>query len=395
MASSDQLAREVRRELLDTDLAKVVPRSYSRLTPEALRSPSGKVGDAGRGAVLVQIESVLDIGYSASSQLEIAEARREARRANVDPNYVPAGVQAAQPTQSQGFDHMASFQAQEDDKVQASTLFPRRMLKLELSDGSMCGKASAIELQRISGLDMNTTRIGSKLLLKGALIKDDYLLLTPKTAVMEGGVVQEKDKVAEDKLIMQLRAQLGKPGRGEKATPLVQASGNNNTAVASSTKEAEEAVPERSFSPDEDESMLLAMLADEEEVMASTSKHSAAVRHDHKTGERGPSTAEHSTSNKEAPPPTRKRATLIIPEGMSQTSAGQPRSQQVDVIVKPKATQEDPISLVESDDDDLVASIPDTNLSGAGNLVAGKEEEHATLSNSRYEPIVIESSPEP
>ncbi len=35
---------------------------------------------------------------------------------------------------------------------------------------------------------MNTTKIGCKLLLKGAMVKDGYLLLTPQSVVVEGGV---------------------------------------------------------------------------------------------------------------------------------------------------------------------------------------------------------------
>ena len=122
--SPQQLTVAVRRALLDTDLALVVSPSYTQLSPEALRSHTGKFGDAGRGAVLVQVESMIDIGYSASTQLEIAEARLEARRSNIDPNV------ESKPTQPPSTDHMAEFQASEDDKLSSTTLYPRRMLKV-------------------------------------------------------------------------------------------------------------------------------------------------------------------------------------------------------------------------------------------------------------------------
>ncbi len=79
---------------------------------------------------------------------------------------------------------------------------------VELSDGRE--KAVAIELQRVGRLDMNTTRVGTKLLLKGVEVKDGYLMMTPQNVVVEGGWVEEKDRFAEDRLMERLRAQLGK-----------------------------------------------------------------------------------------------------------------------------------------------------------------------------------------
>ncbi|CCF49699.1 uncharacterized protein UHO2_07349 [Ustilago hordei] len=388
-ASPDQLARSVRQELLDTDLAKVVPPSYSRLSPDALLSASGKVGDAGRGAVLAQIESMIDIGYSASSQLEIAEARREARRANIDPNDVPAEVKAAQ--SSSAMDHMADFQAQEDDKIQATTIFARRMLKLELSDGGKDDNVFAIELERIPGLDMNAAKMGTKLLLKGALIKDSYLLLTSKTVAVEGGWVREKDQVAEDTFINKLRSQLGKPPLGDNATG--HPDGPSNNAIPEPSSNGAASAEQRGFSPDDDESELLAALEAEEEMKinapirpARTTENAAAKG----------STANHkgSASLAASQASTSKRMDLVIPEPLSQGSAGKLHSQRSSGAEKLKATQEatqeDPILLLESDDnDELFAAIPDIVLDDAGSRRSEKE------SNSRNDPIVIESSPEP
>lgn len=386
-ASSDQLARSVRQELLDTDFSKVVPASYSRLSSDVLLSASGKVGDAGRNAVLVQIESMIDIGYSASSQLEIAEARREARRANIDPNDVPAEVKAAQTASSN--DHMADFQAQEDDKIQASTVFPRRMLKLELSDGGKDANVFAIELERIPGLDMNTTKIGSKLLLKGALIKDGYLLLTPKTVTVEGGCVREKDEAAEDILIEKLRSQLGKPPLGDRAGG--DQDGSSNNAITATSASGSASNQQHGFSPDDDESELLAALEAEEERRASAaarpakSASSAAAR-----ASTGVDQVLDLIAESEPQPSTSKRTNLVIPETLLHGSSGHLENQRSSGSVKPKATQEDPISLIDSDDDDeLFASIPDTVLAGA----ASKRTENT--SNTRHDPIVIDSSPEP
>ncbi|KAJ1020672.1 hypothetical protein NDA16_004065 [Ustilago loliicola] len=344
---------------------------------------SGKVGDAGRSAVLVQVESMIDIGYSASSQLEVAEARREARRANIDPNDVPAEVKAAQTASSA--DHMADFQAQEDDKIQASTIFPRRMLKLELSDGGKDANVFAIELERIPGLDMNTTKIGTKLLLKGALIKDGYLLLTPKTVSVEGGSIREKDQVAEDTFINTLRSQLGKPPIGDDAASDL--NGSSSNAVAGFCTSGAASVQQRGFSPDDDESELLAALDAEEETRASAPTRTARPEASAASND---STGRDKASGFMAGPQssTKKRTNLVIPEPLSQGSARKLDCQRSSGAAKPKATQEDPISLIESDDDELFANIAETVMSGADS----RRTENA--SNSRNDPIVIESSPE-
>ncbi|GAC93029.1 hypothetical protein PHSY_000590 [Pseudozyma hubeiensis SY62] len=423
LSGPDQLARSVRQELLESDLSDVVAASYGRLTTEALGSSSGKIGDSGRGAILVQIESMIDIGYSASSQLEIAEARREARRANVDPNDVPAEAKAAADS-----DHMADFQAQEDDKIQTTTVYPRRMLKLELSDGSKSGKVSAVELQRVSDLDMNTTRIGAKLLLKGASIMDGCLMITPQTVSLEGGYAPEKHRVAEDKFIDKLRAQLGKAPQSH-----TQANGAHSTATLTSNgvgnpHQNANAV-ERGFSPDDDESELLAALEAEEEMMvaAATSSKGGLASTETKPAsssnnvQKPSSSAALASANQAAAVAAgRQRATLILPEGMTQASAETPRSQRSDAPPRASATQQDPILLIDSDgdenddddddddddDEEFLVALPDALLSGADEAVEHEQKRprpepnrlgatsSAALSNSREQPIVIGSSPE-
>lgn len=406
-ASSDQLAKAVRQELLDSDLAKVVPASYSRINAAALTSSSGKIGESGRGAILVQIESMIDIGYSASYQLEIAHARRDARCANMDPNQVPAESNTA--TEA---DHVADFQAQQDDKIQATTVYPRRMLKLELADGGNGTSVCAIEWQRIIGLDMNTTKIGTKLLLKGVAVKDGCLLLTPQTVVVEGGCVREKDQVAEDRFIDKLRSQLGKPPQSDTPADGERVAITPTHGAAPRSEKVEDF--RRGSSPDEDECELLAALEAEEEIMtAASSSKRPTVSTNTASSSTNKDTGNAQSiiiSDSALPPPTGRRpATLIVPEGMTQSSGGKVRSQRAaDAPPKTHATQEDPISLIDSDDDDLFASIPDSILGGTGSAGMGGFERSQqgdgrqsssmppkALHSSREEPIVIESSPEP
>lgn len=292
--SNDQLARSVRQRLLETDLAQVVVASYSRIAPEKLQAANGKVGDSGRGAVLVQIESMIDIGCSAASQLEIAEARVEARRSNKDPNEAYAGLKpaASASSSSSGADAMAAFDAQEEGKSQGNTIYPRRMLKLELSDGGSSANVWAIELERIGGLDMNTTKMGSKLLLKGAQVNKGYLLLTPATVSVEGGGVSAKQAVAEEKLIATLRAQLGPPRR-KRGMPSKPQAISNHAHDGNGSNHTTTAAQDR-FSPDEDESMLLAALEAEAEAgvdeaaAAQLAEREASLPHETKPESGGP-----------------------------------------------------------------------------------------------------------
>ncbi|EST08425.1 protein of unknown function DUF1767 [Kalmanozyma brasiliensis GHG001] len=377
----DQLARAVRQILLDSDLAEVSSASSSRLTA-ALRS--AKIGDAGRAAVVVQIESMLDIGHSASVQLEIAEARREMRRSNVDPN-----TSLAEETKTQGAatsaDHMADFQAQEDDKVMGTTVFPRRMLRLELSDGRQ--KVTAIELQRIPGLDMNTTRMGAKLLLKGVNVKDGYALLTPQTVGVEGGAVDEKDSFWEEKLIERLRAQLGKPKEDESGPRGRPIRGPEGAESGTNARE------KRGFSPDDDESALLAALEAEQEMMAvaSTSRGTGATAN---TKLNPPNSNRATTSAApQSPAAARQRATLVVPDSMQSSNANS-RTQ-----VKSSATQENPIAIIDSDDE-VFADVPDEAFAGLEDVEMNAQTKRKSersgetkpgASNSWAEPIVIDS----
>lgn len=395
---------------------------------------------------------MIDIGIPLSTQLEIAQSRLEARASNVDPNAIPSDTKPTQPAN----DHMSDFQAQEDNLTQSSTIFPRRMLKLELSDGSKGPNVFGIELQRIAGLDMNTTKIGTKVLLKGVMVRDGYLLLTPKGVVVEGGEVREKDVVGEERLVGWLREKLGKPKVEERA--VLRSTEDQNAAArvpagaakrdfspdedeymllaaldgSSSARDgnATARVPaaagaEREFSPDEDEYMLLAALdgsgsarggnttarvpaaaaaergfsPDEDEYMllAALDAEEKAVM--------GSASAPKQHNTDAAPAPTRKPAALVVPEGMT-------RSQQSGSNTKREETT---ISIVDSDDDELFksfdddeneklfASIPDDVLSivDSGSQAGQKQQRAAakppasSLSNSRDDPILIESSPEP
>lgn len=348
-ASDNQLAQSVRQKLLETDLAQVVTSSYRQLSQVLTKASAGKVGDTGRGAVLLQIESMIDIGHSSSTQLEIAEARRNVK-ATIDGESLLASAQQDSMNSTAllaSGDHMTDFQAQEEGKMQSATVFPHRMLKLDLSDGSNHGlnRMVAIEVDRIPALDMNKTKIGAKLLIKGAPIRSGYILLSPKEVQVEGGQVHEKAVTADANLINALRAKLGKP-------PVA-------IATAPATEEAVQVGPEavarkRVIDVDDfddvgdDDSLFLAALDAQEETSASPFKPLFP-----------------------SPPssPARKRQ-LVVPQTLKEKTDNK------------HFANSDPISLLDSDDEELFAALDEDALANP-------------FATSRDDPIVIESSPEP
>ena len=59
-------------------------------------------------------------------------------------------------------DHMADFEAQEEEAGKSATVFSRRTLRFELSDGWSPFNVHAFEHERVPSLDMNTTPLGCK-----------------------------------------------------------------------------------------------------------------------------------------------------------------------------------------------------------------------------------------
>lgn len=277
---------------------------------------------------------------------------------------------------------MADFQAAEEDKFSSTTIFPRRMLKVEFSDGSKSGnRVWGIERDRVVGLDMNTTNLGAKVLLKGVQVEKGLLMMNGRTVVVEGGRVREKDEGKEERLIEKLRQQLGKP-------PLETANANNEKAAeVQGRATSATAREERGFSPDEDEEMMLAALEAEAELSAANGSKPQA-----------------SSSRKPQPqplpsPPKRTAASLVIPEDMAPRSGS-------GADVKGLAFSKGGgamITLIDSDneDDGLFRSVPDELLSGRGlsKQAAQTSSTRAAPSKAsqglREDPILIESSPEP
>ncbi|PWY99851.1 hypothetical protein BCV70DRAFT_161850 [Testicularia cyperi] len=370
-ASEDQLAKAVRQALLDADLSDVVAPEYRQFG-----RPIEKMGEPGRGAVLLQIESMVDIGFSLSTQLDIAEARRDVRASlGADPLLDTGKLE----TEAKDVDdHMANFQAQEEENYQSTTVFPRRMLKLELSDGSEGGarRMVAVEIQRVPGLDMNTTPVGTKLLLKGAAMKKDYILLTPKDVQVEGGYVANKAKQGDEVFISKLRTKLGKPAQKAEATqgqgqPLIP-----QTETGVLTNESASADDD-----DDDESFLLAALDAEEEIIASQGPAPLSKQNAASKGSQAGSVV--------------SRSQVTLPNRIKSSSS---QSQSKPALTAQASNRTAPISLIDSDDEDedkFFANLPEPDVVMQSIGSSSGESARPNISNTWNDPIVIESSPEP
>ncbi|SPO37825.1 uncharacterized protein PSFLO_03302 [Pseudozyma flocculosa] len=290
--TDDQLAKQVRQQLLAADLATAARRGA--LAGDMRNVKDGAVGAGPKKAVMVQVVSIVDIGISAATQLEVAEARKAARStlggaALLNPATSTLNATASARDLDEGrvaidedAAHMADFNAKEEKAGIQATVFPRKMLQLELSDGHG-PPVTAFELERVAGLDMNQTRLGCK------------ILLAPRCVTIEGGEVEEWEAEAESRLINKLRQKLGKApleptstgdAAAERTGPTAQA--RASTASSTTTKAARRPLPSAShtngrttskpealddfhFDDDEDESFLLAAAEMETDLVAPAS----------------------------------------------------------------------------------------------------------------------------
>ncbi|PWN52793.1 hypothetical protein IE53DRAFT_249926 [Violaceomyces palustris] len=260
--SDAELLSRVRQRLLASDMSAF---SMSPTLPDNVPSHvDGWVGAGPRKAVMVQIVSILDIGVSAQSQLDVAEARKAAKtmlggEAMLDPSGSAPGStvnttdlgDVEPPASLQGDDPMADFYAQEDEAGRPATVFSRKMLRMELSDGHNKVLAPAFEHKRIANLDMNSMQLGCKLLLRGAKIRHGHILLSPSCVTVLGGRVDDLADRFEDSLINKLRAKLGKGPiePGKKSEPTSQPHSNLEDFVPDLDEDEEEALMEAEMAP--------------------------------------------------------------------------------------------------------------------------------------------------
>ncbi|POW13405.1 hypothetical protein PSTT_03842 [Puccinia striiformis] len=171
-----QLIKKIENQLLLSDLSTSTTNEGSPLTDlrnseteEVERQIKIKELPPNRG-VLVQIQSITEIGHSALSLQTVHSKIMD---------------------DVQGRDRVLDLEDPESEDRQAPIVYPRAMLKLTISDGHH--SLPAIEYQKIEGLNLSETPLGCKLLIKAATVRRGIVLLTPENTTIKGFQVDELD----------------------------------------------------------------------------------------------------------------------------------------------------------------------------------------------------------
>lgn len=152
-----------------------------------------------------------DIGVSAQAQLDVLEARSQARQTAGGAAQLEEANKGDNNANEQP-DHMADFNASEEAASLPATVFPRSStMQLTLSDGHTT--IQAFEHRRLPWLTMTEPPLGSKVVLRGAKVHSGHVLLTQECIELKGGRVESMDNEWEENMIDELRGKLGKPRR--------------------------------------------------------------------------------------------------------------------------------------------------------------------------------------
>ncbi|KAF8340570.1 uncharacterized protein EI90DRAFT_2083060 [Cantharellus anzutake] len=190
----DNIYRHVNTQYLSSDLSdSTIPHSGipTAITDETKKAVIGTLATG--GPVLVQINAMTEIGHSAFNLRNVRQTRID----KVDM----AGLAEEIDEKEDG----PSIHEGEDFGVPD---YPHSMLRMALSDGSRT--LQAMEYRKISALQLGTTPLGCKLLLKNVTVRRGIALLEPKnTTVFAGSRVEELD-VQQDILFNRgLRLRMG------------------------------------------------------------------------------------------------------------------------------------------------------------------------------------------
>lgn len=188
-----------------TSLAETSPLKEVKISEQPFeRQP--KVKQLSSRGILVQIQSITEIGHSALSLQTVHQKLQD---------------------DAQGRDRVVDLEDPESQDRQAPISYPRAMLKFELSDGHYT--VPAIEYQKINGLNLAETPLGCKLLIKSPMVRRGLLLLTPENTTIKGFQVDEldanRDQTFRDGLQARLRSVATTRGTNQ-AHPAVNQNGN-------------------------------------------------------------------------------------------------------------------------------------------------------------------------
>ncbi|PVF98041.1 hypothetical protein CPB86DRAFT_797632 [Serendipita vermifera] len=197
----NELAKQVELQLLQSDLSDSMQRQTG--FPTSIHNmKNGVIGTrTSGGGILVQINAITEIGASAFTLRNVRQARMD--KADM------TGLTREKIATETGEDQINSTGRETEDEDVTMPSYPRSMLSLMLSDGSI--QIKAMEYKRLDVLKLGETPLGCKLFLQGVRIRNGIALLEPATVQILGYQNDDLQASAELDFVRSLRRRMGKP----------------------------------------------------------------------------------------------------------------------------------------------------------------------------------------
>ncbi|KAL5525959.1 hypothetical protein ACEPAG_7297 [Sanghuangporus baumii] len=183
VTQTEAFTAEVENQLLESDLRDSMepgtglPRDARAMNNQRIR---------GSPHILVEVTAIMEVGHSAFNLHNVRQARIE--RADL------AGL--------------AQEEGAENDEGSIPN-YPRTMLRLEISDGTVT--MPAIEYRSLPSLKLDETPLGFKLLLKDVLVRRGIIFLEPNGIVLKGHRNSDRDELRERDFVHGLLRRMMKP----------------------------------------------------------------------------------------------------------------------------------------------------------------------------------------
>ncbi|KAK1231575.1 hypothetical protein PQX77_005309 [Marasmius sp. AFHP31] len=179
----DRIIEEVEAQLLSSDLRDSMIHG-SGIPARIVNNDTQK--STLTGPILVQIESITDIGVSAYNLNKTRQLREERRAAG------------------------ARIEGEADSEVEEEGPIPeytRSMLRFEIGDGATTMRA--MEYRKIPELKLGQTPLGYKLVIRNAEVRRGIVFLTPENVALKGGEESNLESRQEGRFANSLRLRLG------------------------------------------------------------------------------------------------------------------------------------------------------------------------------------------
>ncbi|KAK7047957.1 hypothetical protein VNI00_005003 [Paramarasmius palmivorus] len=201
----NQIIREVELQLLESDLRDSM--LHGTGIPAQIGDTDTAHSTLNGPPILVQIESITDIGVSAYSLNKTRQIREERFAAGAEEG--EGGEDEEADNDVEGAGPVPNYQ--------------RAMLRLELSDGATTLRA--MEYQRIPELKLGSTPLGYKMLIHDVEVRRGIAFLEPKRITLKGHQIADRDAQQDAEFARSLKQRLNLLDPGESPPPILQARG--------------------------------------------------------------------------------------------------------------------------------------------------------------------------